>query len=326
VTKLAILANKWTHRRKGICVLSHTNTARSEIESRLSTCAAANALLRYPHFVGTIHSFVNEFLAIPWLRSCGYAVNVIDDEITLDIRWGAVPVGTRAFIQQQHRDKQCLTYDDPLFGGGPKRCWAEHTPTYQKLRQICEETSKRGFFCYDEMFVWASQVLSLRPQISDAIRMRFPLLFIDEVQDNSELQSALLHRLFSPNDPPGIRQRFGDSNQAIFQSTEQSGALADPFPGPNKVELPTSLRFGQSIADHADPLGVSPHGLIGCGPRRVSRRTFQNAIVLFDDTTILSVLAKYAAYLIGSFSEAELMEGTFTAVAAVHHRSDKEDK
>ena len=46
VTKLAILANKWAHRRQGICVLSHTNAARSEIETRLSSCATANALLR----------------------------------------------------------------------------------------------------------------------------------------------------------------------------------------------------------------------------------------------------------------------------------------
>ena len=64
VAKLAIMANLWGSRRQGICVLSHTNAARDEIGSRLNSCAAGVALLRYPHFVGTIHSFVNEFLAI----------------------------------------------------------------------------------------------------------------------------------------------------------------------------------------------------------------------------------------------------------------------
>ena len=35
VTKLAILARKWKSRRSGICVLSHTNAARREIERSL---------------------------------------------------------------------------------------------------------------------------------------------------------------------------------------------------------------------------------------------------------------------------------------------------
>ena len=95
VTKLAILAKKWRPSRRGICVLSHTNVARNEIEEKLGSCAEGSALLRYPHFVGTIHSFVNEFLAGPWLRSRGNPVRVIDTEITLDIRWRRLPYRPR---------------------------------------------------------------------------------------------------------------------------------------------------------------------------------------------------------------------------------------
>ena len=35
VAKLAILAKKWPYTDKGICVLSHTNVARDEIEGRI---------------------------------------------------------------------------------------------------------------------------------------------------------------------------------------------------------------------------------------------------------------------------------------------------
>ena len=35
VAKLAILAKKWPYSNAGICVLSHTNVAREEIEKRL---------------------------------------------------------------------------------------------------------------------------------------------------------------------------------------------------------------------------------------------------------------------------------------------------
>ncbi len=72
VAKLAILARHWTERRRGICVLSHTNVARREIETRLGGTPEGKLLLSYPHFVGTIHGFVNEFLALPWLRSKPY--------------------------------------------------------------------------------------------------------------------------------------------------------------------------------------------------------------------------------------------------------------
>lgn len=81
VAKLAILARKWKSRRSGVCVLSHTNAARREIERSLGRTAAGAALLSYPHYVGTIHGFVNEFLAIPWLRSLGYSITAIDDAL-----------------------------------------------------------------------------------------------------------------------------------------------------------------------------------------------------------------------------------------------------
>jgi hypothetical protein len=328
VTKLAILANRWAQRRQGICVLSHTNAARNEIEVKLSTCSAGSALLRYPHFVGTIHSFVNEFLAVPWLRSQGYPIKVIDNEIALNVRWSKVAIGTKAYLRKKNREKYCLTYDRADFGGGEKSLLGEHTDTYKALVSICAETSKSGYFCYDEMFVWAAQLLDSYPHIVNDIRLRFPLVFIDEVQDNSELQSAFLNRVFFSNQNPTIRQRFGDSNQAIFQHARQNGATTDPFPGIAKMDLPHSFRFGQSIADAANPLGVAPQGLIGRGPAlevAVAARDRRNALFLFDDQTIHSVLAEYAKYLLDAFSADELARGLYTAVAAVH-ASDKSDK
>jgi DNA helicase-2/ATP-dependent DNA helicase PcrA len=55
--KLAILARKWRHPTSGICVLSHTNVAREEIQSRLGRTPVGQHLLHYPHFIDTIHTF-----------------------------------------------------------------------------------------------------------------------------------------------------------------------------------------------------------------------------------------------------------------------------
>jgi hypothetical protein len=326
VAKLAILANKWVHHRHGICVLSHTNAARSEIEAKLNSCSAGNALLRHPHFVGTIHSFVNEFIALPWLRSQGYPIKAIDSEIALNVRWSKVAPNTRTYLRKQNRDKHCLTYDRADYGGGKLSSLGEHTNTYKMLVNICEETSKSGLFCYDEMFVWADQLLDLCPHVAASIRLRFPLVFVDEVQDNGERQSAFLHRVFMSGPRPAIRQRFGDSNQAIFEGAEQSGATTDLFPGQSKTDLPHSFRFGQPIADAANPLGVTPQALKGLGPiSEASATDRRNTIFLFDEMTILSVLPEYARYLLEVFPGDDLARGLYTAVAAVH-ASEKTDK
>ena len=46
VAKLAILARKWKSNTRGICVLSHTNVAREEIEHRLGSTDVGQRLLR----------------------------------------------------------------------------------------------------------------------------------------------------------------------------------------------------------------------------------------------------------------------------------------
>lgn len=48
VAKLAMLARKWKSRTRGICVLSHTNVARHEIEQRLGDTEVGRRLLNYP--------------------------------------------------------------------------------------------------------------------------------------------------------------------------------------------------------------------------------------------------------------------------------------
>lgn len=316
VAKLAILFKKWTDKQRGICVLSHTNAARVEIETRIGSSTDSGGLLRYPHFIGTIHSLVNEFLALPWLKSNGIPIKAVDTEITRTLRWQRIPYKTRMYLERNHLSKSCMSYDAADFGGGGREnLRSKSAATAATLVEICKETTKEGFFCYDEMFVWANQLLDSFPEIIPAMRKRFPLVFVDEVQDNSELQSTLLHRLFIKGDDPVIRQRFGDSNQAIYRQEEQATVSTDAFPSGVKADLPTSFRFGQAIADLANPLAPVPQGLVGKGPPQEYRR---NTIFLFDDHTVQAVLPAYADLLTSSFTRQQLQKGTFTAIAGVH--------
>lgn len=85
IAKLAILAKKWSYTNAGICVLSHTNVAREEIEERLGNTDIGKKLLMYPHFIGTLHSFFDTFVALPWLRSNGISMNLIDSNIVYEL-------------------------------------------------------------------------------------------------------------------------------------------------------------------------------------------------------------------------------------------------
>ena len=210
VAKLAILANRWADLRRGLCVLSHTNVARREIEQRLGSTAEGQHLLSYPHFIGTIHGFVNEFLAIPWLRSNGYPIEIINDEIVRVHRWRKLEVATRRMLEKNRYDEGLMKFQDSAFGlgqirWGNKGTLGESTKIYQALRDACRESAQQGFFCHDEMFIWAHELIDKVPEVTGFLRKRFPLLFIDEVQDNNELQSKLLHRLFIAGDHAVVR-------------------------------------------------------------------------------------------------------------------------
>lgn len=326
VAKLAILVARWSPRQQGICVLSHTNAARNEIGDRLSASASAGSLMRYPHFVGTIHSFVNEFLATPWLRSQGYPVRVVDTQITLSKRFGALGYKARKGMESRGLGLSALTYKSADFTSDRRGGLAPHTDTFKAMTAVCRETSEQGYFCFDEMFVWANQLLDRNPSVAADLRRRFPLVFIDEAQDNSETQSAILHRIFCAGDGPSRRQRFGDSNQAIYANSNQDGASTDPFPAAPTYSIPRSYRFPQAIADVVKGFGVSPQDLVGAGPSvgRITSAAKPSTIFLFDDPSVQQVLPRYAAYLVEHFQEPELAVGTFVAVAGVHEM-DKDD-
>ncbi len=327
VAKLAGLGALWSASRCGLCVLSHTNVARREIEERLGNTAEGQRLLSYPHFIGTIHGFVNEFLAMPWLRSQGYPVEMIDDEVTLSRRWWKLRPNVRSGLENTGHDSGVLRIRDTDFRVGELR-WGkggtlrEDSKTYQALIAACRESAQEGFFCHDEMFVWAHDLIDKVPEVTTLLRTRFPVLFIDEVQDNSEAQSKLLHRIFVEGDGAVRRQRYGDANQAIYQYAGQTdGAETDRFPiADGLADIPNSFRFGQGIADLADPLALTPQGLQGNRQRKDGEAdtTGKHAIFLFDDDSITRVLEAYCAYLIELFSEQELGDGVFTAVGAVH--------
>lgn len=336
VAKLAILAAKWPYRTRGLCVISHTNVARREIETRLGHTAPGRRLLGHPHFIGTIHGFVNEFLAMPWLHSLGYRVRMIDTESALERRWYSLSRPNRSALERNHHTAALLEARTPDFRVGDVRWGAgllrADTPLYKVLCEACKKSADEGYFCYDEMFIWAHDLMDHVPAITLILRDRFPLLLLDEAQDTKDEQARILHRIFTAGKDPALCQRFGDGNQAIFDSTQDVGT-ADPalvFPlAAVQRDLPTSHRFGKSIAKLANPLGLQPQDLVGMGPRiplASGAADAQHTIYLFRDRDgARQVLPAFGDLILNTFSAEELTTGVFKAIGQVHQNNGDDD-
>jgi len=332
VAKLAILVRKWPYKTKGICVLSHTNVAREEIQQRLCSTGIGQRLLSYPHFIDTIHGFVNRFLALPWLNSNGYPSPTIDNDVTIAFRRGVLGreyFTIQNFLERKHGnfDQLRICTHDLCFNLGGKPFPSGPTSnSFQLAKKAIEASAGAGYFCYDEMFVLARALLDGFPAATSWLKCRFPLIMLDEMQDTFELQGDMLHKLFPRSATDIVVQRVGDPNQAIFDSDDDNPDMTDPFPdsGTNRCScVSNSHRFGSKIAEMASPFAatpVSPTGLCGIGPTAMmcSEEACPHAIFLFPKDNTAGVLDAYGKHVLTIFNDNALANGTVTAVGAIH--------
>ncbi|SEQ77706.1 Part of AAA domain-containing protein [Thalassovita taeanensis] len=332
VAKLAILARKWHHPTSGICVLSHTNVAREEIQNRLGHTPVGHRLLRYPHFIDTIHTFANRFLALPYLRSNGFPSPLVDDDVAKAFRWNVLQGQERwrfeGWLKRRHKSIDEITFRDSNLsvamtsGDFPT---GAHTETYKKAQRIIVESAAAGHFRYEEMFVWAECVLGQFPEIAASLSHRFPLVLMDEMQDTSQRQAALLGSIFDRTNGPCFVQRVGDPNQEIFKSGQEQNT-ADPFPDVGEgrtMSVGSSRRFGAPVADLANPLAIVPIdgvGLQGGGPQRAAEFSEhnRNLIIIFPDNNTDGVLDVFGTHLLETFDDETIAIGDCVAIGGVH--------
>ncbi len=333
VAKLAILARKWPHRTKGICVLSHTNVAREEIQHSLGRTVVGQRLLSYPHFIDTIHGFVNRFLALPWLYSNGFPSPTIDNDVTTAYRRGVLTSKeywtVQNFLSNKYNsfDNLRICARDLSFDLSGKAFPASSSAaSFQNSKRAVEAAARAGYFCYDEMFVWANALLEDYPHVPAWLARRFPLIIVDEMQDTFDRQGTLLHAVFPRGSGNIVVQRVGDPNQEIFDIPDSSPDQTDPFPNPDAARclgIPNSYRFGPEIAALASPFAVRPvgtKGLCGIGPKRPDGAPAQreHAIFIFPDDSTEGILDAYGKHVLAVLDEQLLAKSVVTAVGAVH--------
>ncbi|MFE5082920.1 UvrD-helicase domain-containing protein [Streptomyces mirabilis] len=297
--KLTLIAQGWSSATRGICVLSHTNTAKDEITHRVSDSPAGRRLLGFPHFIGTIQSFTNTFLALPALRSRGIDLQAIDDDAyehaalrMLDNNRSFFTL--KAYTERRHDGRDlvagayyvCDAGELTVTGPAGTLPFKSTSRSGQQLLRLKNDLANQGHFRYSDMFAIAEHHLLHHPDIAQAAAHRFPFVLLDEMQDTSDLQQHLLDQVFGSTGT--VVQRVGDVNQGIFTDRAPTPVRPSAFPLPGAAQLPVSRRFGPQIADLASLLTVQHRQAInGAGPQGTI------ALLLFDDNCVAGVVPAF---------------------------------
>ncbi|HLS11558.1 MAG TPA: UvrD-helicase domain-containing protein [Flavobacteriaceae bacterium] len=215
---------------RGVLVISHTNAAVDEIKQRIGRHCPN--LFAYPNFVGTIQSFVNIFLAIPFYtnqyKQKPFRIdNEIYDEQIERFFLNTRDVGLKNYLSRQ-RDGLTFLKSIRLTTKGNLISYLNGTPetfklknpegkTYKSLLKLKINLLKKGYLHFDDAYLLANLKLKSISNYPSILQNRFLYVFVDEMQDMDIHQYDLIEKVFhSEESTQSIIQRIGDKNQAIY--------------------------------------------------------------------------------------------------------------
>jgi len=259
LAKLIILERKLPFTDgSGILVLSHTNAAIDEIKEKIQRHCPR--LFSYPNFIGTIQSFVDEFLAIPYyIHKCKKKPNRIDHEIYNEVatrRYNNLPnSAAKTWLNNQHDPESLFKnfrfdIDLNLTNGMNGKIILKsesNSATYKTFKTIKQQILQSGVLNYDDAYFLAELYLKEIPNIKTILQKRFSFVFVDEMQDMDTHQYNLLEKIFyDEGNSVSKIQRIGDKNQAIYNSVKATDVWQDRA---DVLRLNGSQRLSKPIAD-----------------------------------------------------------------------------
>lgn len=206
--RLAHHISNWKLEHQGIAAISFTNAAWQEIERQVTEYFQIESPIPYPHFLGTIDSFINKFIFLPF----GHLVMKCKSRPVLV----GEPHGpwTGRYFSEKFFDKISYSKEGTLYAiskvGMPKN-WQNN----QEIVKAKNRLVKAGYVNQEDANYYGMKILEDYPQISKAITCRFPMLMVDEAQDTSEIQMKIIDHLIDN----GLNEVMlvGDPDQAIFE-------------------------------------------------------------------------------------------------------------
>ena len=241
VAKLMILAEKLNkgNYEKGICILTHTNIGIDIIKEKLGM--KGDVLFRYPNFVGTLQSFIDNYLAIPYYKKkYRRKVDIIDNDMANNYNLKFLK-NNSYFNQKGNMDTEKLYYnfyDEYFYIEKKVILKSKDSNTYKSLFSRIENNILR----YEEAIQLGKIYVNEYPNLKEYFSERFFLVLVDEMQDTTQDAFEILENLFDKEKV--IVQYIGDRNQNLYNGTDKWYLSSKENP-----KLNISNRFGKNIAN-----------------------------------------------------------------------------
>lgn len=326
LAKLLILEKKTQYENKGgILMLSHTNAAIDEIKRKIGHLCPK--LFEYPNFVGTIQSFVDDFLAVPCysskykkrpssinsdqyyakldkaLAGClrgeewdtfakvGYIKRTYEAYLK-NYRFGINAEGGVILLDELNGQKLVVKKPKSTSKSYVDYTIEEKEKVYNYLKKIKARIMKDGVLHYDDAYFLANYLLVKKPDFKEYLQKRFRFVFVDEMQDMDEHQVDILEKIFFDQvNGLSVYQRIGDKNQAIHGSVSSKDSWGARDVDPLKIT--GSHRLTPEIASVVSKFGLEFINIQGLKNNRTGN--IKPYIIFFTDPT--TVLEKFTSII-----------------------------
>lgn len=227
--RLAHQLLQWDKKYQGIATLSFTNVAWQEIQKQISKHFSIPAPLPFPHFLGTIDSFVNRYIFLPHghrIMGCTCRPILVGEP------YGAWKAGKFEHDYDKYFGITSFDINDNLIPTADSLqfhfSWKANKDGsinghVANVLEVKEKYFKKGYANQADANYFAMKVLQKFPSIAKALVHRFPILVIDEAQDTSDIQMTIIDSLIAS----GLNEivLVGDPDQSIFEWNEAKPQL-----------------------------------------------------------------------------------------------------
>lgn len=235
---------------RGVACITYNNECAIELETRLARLGI-HASER--SFIGTVHSFALTQVITPYARCIPgllpaefRVANTAERRAAVEIAYRSVfgedqfnPHDRWEFAEEKRRRNVDRALPD----------WRGQNPELAQFIEAYEaELRNRGLIDFDDMPLIAFRMIQSHAWIRDALRARFPVLFVDEYQDLGHALHELVLLLCFEG---GMRLfAVGDADQSIYGFTGANPELLQSLlarPGVREVRLRFNYRSGAKI-------------------------------------------------------------------------------
>ncbi|RLA84325.1 MAG: hypothetical protein DRG78_01800 [Epsilonproteobacteria bacterium] len=280
--KLEDLLNNWTSNYQGIAALSFTNVAWKEISKNL---IEHNIDLKYPHFIGTLDSFINKHIFLPFghlIMKCDKRPELIGEP------YGSWSHGTGRGARAYYQYFDIFSYDingNIIQVSDPRDCcfgakWKD-TGHETHIINAKKELIKQGYANQSDANFFALKLLEDYPEISRSLVQRFPYFIIDEAQDTTEIQMAIIDKLVEH----GLEKILlvGDPDQSIYEwNFAKPDLFIQKYEDWDNAILNKNRRSSQTICNHTYYLS----SLGSCSTSVASQSEIKPEIIIFNKDTV----------------------------------------